>query len=392
MSKTRICILGSNSGRNTGDAAILASIINNFLKINPELGFDVPTTNGRYIRERFQGKDVRPVSMMPWTGSLRFLGLPTFFSIMFSKAVFITDGIIFDVKLFNPIFNFLILLVFLVPFAKMLGKKVICFCVGVGPLETGIGRRFARWVCNLCDAVLVREQSSYDLLVGIGVKKELLEIYADVAFINNPASEKRAEEILQEIGALPGKPIIGININTYIDQWLKSAGKISKERFISEFAKAVDSVLDKLDVQIVFTLTQVMDIEIAENIRKRLVKGGRVRVLSNKYYTNHELMAVMGRMELFVGMRLHSIILSSAMYVPVLGLVYAPKVGHFFKMLGMEDSMYLLDNLESNSLSSAIIEAYNQRIETRKWMKPKIELVKQKVEEAFRLVNERYLK
>ena len=72
----------------------------------------------------------------------------------------------------------------------MLGKRVICFCVGVRPLETGMGRRVARWVCNLCDAVMVREQISYDLLVEIGVKKELLEIYADAAFINNPAPEK----------------------------------------------------------------------------------------------------------------------------------------------------------------------------------------------------------
>jgi len=134
-----------------------------------------------------------------------------------------------------------------------------------------------------------------------------------------------------------------------------------------------------------------MDIEIAEDIQKLIKHRNRVRVLSNKYYTNHELMAAMGRMELFVGMRLHSLILSSAMYVPVLGLVYAPKVGHFFKMLGMDDSTYSLDKLDGDSLASAIIKAYNQRAETRKSMKPKIDLVKQKVAEAFRQVNERYL-
>ena len=390
MKKRRLCILGSNSGRNAGDAAILASIVDNFCKINSNLSFEVPTTNCRYIRDSFPDKDVRPVSIMPWTGSVRLLGISTLLSILRSNAVLITDGIIFDIKLFNPLFYFLILLSFIIPFAKLCGKKVICFCVGIGPLDTKAGRALARMVCDMSDAVMVREQSSYDLLVDIGVRKELLEIYADAAFINTPSSDKKTNEILSEMGISTSKDIVGINVNTYIDLWLRKTESLDREKFTAEFALAVDTVIEKLGVQVVFTLTQVMDIRIADEIRAKVKNKSMVFVISNKYLTNHDIMGVMGKMQLFVGMRLHSLILSSAMYVPVLGLAYAPKVRHFMKMLGMEDSIFELDGISGESLASAIIAVYDKRAKYREKMTPVIDEVKQKAQAAFAAANERY--
>ena len=390
MRKKRLCILGSNSGRNAGDAAILASIIDNFSRRNPQLGFDVPTTNCRYIRESFRDRDVRPVSIMPWTGSVRLLGLTTLMSILRSDAVLITDGIIFDIKLFNPLFNFLILLAFIIPFARLCGKKIICFCVGIGPLDTRAGKMLARMVCNMSDAVMVRERNSYDLLAETGVRKDLIEIYADAAFVNSPSPVDRADRILRETGITPGDKLIGINVNTYIDLWLRKSESLDREKFTCEFAGAVDTVIEKLGVSVAFTLTQVMDIQIADEILAKMKRRDRTAVISNKDYSNHDIMAVMGRMELFVGMRLHSLILSSAMYVPVLGLAYAPKVRHFMKMIGMEDLIFELEEISGEKLSSVIIDAYTRREAFRRKMKPAIDEVKKKAAAAFVTANERF--
>ena len=387
----RFCVLGSNSGRNAGDAAILASIINNFSAINGKLGFDVPTTNCRYIRERYKDKDVKPVSIMPWTGSVRILGISTMLSIIRSDVVLITDGIIFDIKLFNPLFNFLILLAFLVPFARLMGKKVICFCVGVGPLDTKIGRRLARMVCNMSQSVMVREQSSYELLEKVGVRPELLEIYPDAAFVNSPSDDDRVDEILAGAGLNGSEKIIGINVNSYIDLWLRKSESLDREYFVGEFARAVDLVIEKLDVRILFTITQVMDIGIAEEIMGWMRHREKVSIISNKELTNHDIMGAMGRMELFVGMRLHSLILSSAMNVPVMGLAYAPKVRHFMKMIGMPELIYELGEISADGLSSAIVNAYSNRESNREKLKPVIDEIKQKALAAFSVVNDRFL-
>lgn len=387
----RFSVLGSNSGRNAGDAAILASIINNFSAINGKLGFDVPTTNCRYIRERYQDKDVKPVSIMPWTGSVRMLGIPTMLSILRSDAVLITDGIIFDIKLFNPLFNFLILLAVLVPLARLMGKKVICFSVGIGPLDTRIGRKLARMVCNMSQSVMVREQSSYELLERIGVRPELLEIYPDAAFVNSPADDSRVDEILARAGLDGPEKIIGINVNSYIDLWLRKSESLDREYFVGEFAAAADLVIEKLDVKILFTITQVMDIGIAEQIMGRMRNRDAAAIISNKELTNHDIMGAMGRMELFVGMRLHSLILSSAMYTPVVGLAYAPKVRHFMKMIGMPELVYELKEISAEGLCSAIVNAYNDRESNREKLKPVIDEIKQKALAAFSVVNDRFL-
>ena len=387
----RFCVLGSNSGRNAGDAAILASIINNFSNINGKLGFDVPTTNCGYIRERYKDKDVKPVSIMPWTGSVRILGISTMLSIIRSDIVLITDGIIFDIKLFNPLFNFLILLAFLIPFARLMGKKVICFCVGVGPLDTKIGRKLARMVCNMSQSVMVREQSSYELLEKVGVRPDLLEIYPDAAFVNSPSDDDRVDEILAGAGLNGSEKIIGINVNSYIDLWLRKSESLDREYFVGEFARAVDLVIEKLDVRILFTITQVMDIGIAEEIMGWMRHREKVSIISNKELTNHDIMGAMGRMELFVGMRLHSLILSSAMYAPVMGLAYAPKVRHFMKMIGMPELIYELGEISAEGLSSAIVNAYNNRESNREKLKPVIDEIKQKALAAFSVVNDRFL-
>ena len=391
MKGKRLCVLGSNSGRNAGDAAILASIVDNFLAVDPDLHFDVPTTHSRYIKETFPGTNVHPVSIMPWTGSVRLLGPTTLWSIFRSDAVLITDGIIFDIKLFNPLFNFLILLAFLVPFARLFGKKVISFCVGVGPLDTRAGRFLAKMVCNLSDAVMVREQSSLDLLTEIGVKPELIEIYADVAFINSPASEERALEILADHGVSSEEECIGVNVNSYIDLWLRRSESLDRERFTTEMAGALDRSIEELKVRVVFIITQVMDIKIADEIRGRMKHGEKAPVISNRRYSNREVMAVMGRTSLFVGMRLHSLILASAMDAPVLGLAYAPKVRHFMKMLGAEDLIFELDSITAESLSSAMSGAWGRRKEIKEQIRPSLEKSKRKAREAFTVFKERFL-
>jgi len=107
----KITLLGSNSGRNAGDAGILAAIMGALSEeLDGKVYFEVPTTNPKFISKHYGSMfNVRPISVMPWTGSIRLLGIPTLRSIKRTDLTFITDGIIFDVNLFNPLFNFLIM-------------------------------------------------------------------------------------------------------------------------------------------------------------------------------------------------------------------------------------------------------------------------------------------
>jgi polysaccharide pyruvyl transferase WcaK-like protein len=60
------------------------------------------------------------------------------------------------------------------------------------------------------------------------------------------------------------------------------------------------------------------------------------------------LRGLLGRMDLVVGLRLHSLILSAAMGVPVVGLNYDPKIEGFMEYAGMED--YVSDATETEKM------------------------------------------
>ncbi len=387
-----LCVLGSNSGRNAGDAAILSSIIHNTLEQAPGTRFEVPAPRKRNISDRYAPDVVRGVPMMPWNLSLRFIGWTTACSIKRSDAVLITDGIIFDVKLLNPIFNFLILLVFVVPLARLFRKPVICFLVGIGPLDSRLGRKCARFVCDRCDAIWVRENDSKTLLESVGIASERIEVYADAAFVDPPAGEERVDEILKENGLADSEqPLIGINVNSYVDQWLKKSEGIDGTQFAAELAKAVDLLIEEEDCRVVLVVTQIMDIAYAEGILEQVNRRECVAVLDNGRYSSEELMGTMGRMRYFVGMRLHSLILAAAMDVPCIGLAYAPKVRHFMDLMGTPESL-----IELADFSAAGLLAQVQRLSVndgalRPAWTTRVATLKEQARAGYQALAERYL-
>ncbi len=106
---TRITVLGNFSGRNAGDAAILGGLLKDVTETFPhrEFQFLVPTINTRFLRDSYQGYPVRAVSLLPTNLSLKILGLPVIRSALGADLVLVTDAILFDRKLYNPLFNYL---------------------------------------------------------------------------------------------------------------------------------------------------------------------------------------------------------------------------------------------------------------------------------------------
>ncbi len=390
MSK-RICIIGSNSGRNAGDAALLSSIIRNILRLRPGTNFEVPVPRKRDLYKRYSKDIARAVPMMPWNLSLRLLGVPTFLSILRSDIILITDGIIFDVRLFNPLFNFLIQLVFIVPFAKMFGKKVVGLLVGIGPLHTRAGRMLTRFVGNLCDDIFVREQDSAALLREVGVDAGKISIYADAAFVNVPVPEERVKQILAENSIAEDERPVGMNVNVYLRNWLVGRGGVDEDKFAVEIADGVDRIISGLNCRVVFVLTQIMDIDFAEKVLVKIKNRDKVVVIGNDRYSSEELMGVMAKMRLFAGMRLHSLILASAMNTPCIGLAYAPKVRHYIKLLGMDELKLEMAGLTGEALAAKVLDIAKRDAEIRPRFTRRIDELKKLANDGFEAFCGKYL-
>ncbi len=388
---SRVCVIGSNSGRNAGDAAILNSILKNISRLKPDTTFEVPVPRKRDLYGRYSPDEAKAIPMMPWNFSLRLWGMPTFLSIARSDVMLITDGIIFDVKLLNPLFNFLLYLIVLVPFAKLCRTKVVGLLIGVGPLDSWLGKRWARTVCNLSDDVFVREDYSSDLLKEVGVDPSKITVYADAALVDIPAGKERGLEILAENGLSGDDPIIGININMYLDQWLRDSEGVDSASFIRELAQAIDRIIDETGHKVAMVLTQIMDVQFAHKVLETSVHREEIAVIGNDRYSAEELMGAMGCMRFFAGMRVHSLILASAMNVPCLGLAYAPKVRHFMTLMNTPESI-----IELSTFSADIfMEHLNRLIENEGTIRPayeqRVDELKASASEGYRVFVERYL-
>lgn len=361
----RVTLLGNNSGRNLGDAAILSSIMEHLSNEIPNVEFYVPTIAPQWIEKHYGSKyRVHPVNVMPWTLSVRLLGLPTLLCLAKSDVALICDGIIFGKKLLNPAFNYLITLFFLVPLAKLLKCKVACFNCGIGPFPSRLSRWMARYVINSCDLVTMREKDSKHLAEEIGVTRPI-SLTGDSAFINPVSSRERGCELLRKVGAnYDSAALLGVNVTAYLDTWLtKKERMASGSDLIKIIADGVNTAKKTIEkesgevVQPIIFCTQPMD----EGVSKRLSELTDASLVDNTNFLSHDIQAAMRECRLFVGMRFHSLILASAVDVPIIGLIYAPKVRGYMKLLNCEHLGLELATLSEKSLSEQIVSAWADR-------------------------------
>jgi len=385
----RITLLGNNSGRNLGDMAIMSSIMESLSKRMPNAEFYVPTIKPEWVRKHYGDRyNVKAVNVMPWTLSLRLLGLPTLVCLAKSDVALICDGIIFGKKLFNPAFNYLITLVFLVPLARLLGCKMVCYSTGIGPFQNKISRLFAKWTIQGCDLVMMRERDSEKLTKDIGVTKPV-ELTGDAAFINPVSDDKVAVSIMRELGLDPEKPAMAINATAYLDTWLNPNERLSDPKGL---LKTIAAGVTQAQAQVTDTFqplivcTHPMD----EATCRELAEMCGAKVLTNSTYLSHDIQAVIRKCGILVGMRFHSIVLASSVETPVVGLIYAPKVRGYLKLLQCEEFSLELASLTPQYLAQKLTEAWNARKELQERQRPVIGDLKEGAEHAADLLCSKY--
>jgi polysaccharide pyruvyl transferase WcaK-like protein len=385
----RITLLGNNSGRNLGDMAIMSSIMESLSKRMPNAEFYVPTIKPEWVRKHYGDRyNVKAVNVMPWTLSLRLLGLPTLICLAKSDVALICDGIIFGKKLFNPAFNYLITLVFLVPLARLLGCKMVCYSTGIGPFQSAISRLFAKWTVQGCDLVMMRERDSEKLTKDIGVTKPV-ELTGDAAFINPVSDDKVAVSIMRELGLDPEKPTMAINATAYLDTWLNPNERLSNPKgLLKTIAEGVQQAQKQVTdtFQPLIVCTHPMD----EATCRELAEMCGAKVLTNSTYLSHDIQAVIRRCGILVGMRFHSIVLASSVETPVVGLIYAPKVRGYLKLLQCEEFSLELASLTPQYLAEKLSEAWNARKELQERQRPVIGDLKEGAEHAADLLCSKY--
>jgi len=382
----RITVLGNNSGRNAGDAAILGNLLADVSSEFPDVEFKVTTTNTNFINKHFGKYNLKAVGMMPWHGCLKNFGIPLFHSMLNTDLILICDNILFDRKFYNPTFNNLSSIALMAPFCKKKNIPIVHYNCSVGPIDFPYGKKALQKVMDASALVITRDLQTKELFDNLGINYPEIHIHADCALNTTPPDDSRVEEIIRKEDLFQNpKGTVGFNVNAYIDNW-SMTGTLTREAFSETIAGAIDKIIEQMGVDIVFVATQIMDLKNTNDCISHVNNKQQVKVVSNADYTYEELTALLGRVEVHAGLRTHTLIFSAAMNTPMIGVLSYPKSNGFLRTIGQEKWVVPFESFSPDSLFEMVKSAWDQREQTRADLKPIVDEEKRKARASAKLL------
>ena len=385
-----ITILGNNSGRNAGDNAILGNLLDDFALQRSDIHFKIPTLNPTFIRNEFGHHRVEPIGLLPWNLAFKNLGWPMFKAMTDTQMILVVDNILFDRKFYNPFVNNLNSIALFTPFARKKGIPIILYNASVGPIDRDAGKRALQKVLHGCPLVITRDQSTKNLIEKLELQHPEIKVHADCALNTAIPSASRMEEIIrkEELFANP-KGTIGLNVNAYIDDF-NQKGSMNREQFCQIIAGTADRLIDKLDVDILFTVSQIMDMKITKECIRYSSNQNRIKIVGNCDYTYQELTGLLDKVEIHAGLRTHTLIFCAAVNTPMVNINAYPKSAGFLKTIGMEDWTITFDELSTENLTRLMLKSWENRETLKKTMQPIVAEEKRKARSSVTFTT-RYL-
>ncbi|GJL81669.1 MAG: hypothetical protein DHS20C01_13030 [marine bacterium B5-7] len=357
----RITVLGNNSGRNAGDAAILGNLLRDISEQYPDVLFKVPTTHPGFIVKHFGKFNVKPVPLLPWYGAIKNFGIPMATAMLNTDLILICDNILFDRKFYNPLFNNLASISLVAPFCRRKGIPIVLYNVSIGPIDHPYGAKALQRVMDASKLVITRDKQTGQLLDRLELRHPEVIQHADCALNTDPTSGARLDEIIKEEGLFTNQAgTVGFNVNAYIDNW-SMTGTFTQDDFCKIIAEAVDRVIDGYDVDIIFFVTQIMDIENTNRCISYSRHPERIKVISNATYTYEDIAALLARVKLHVGLRTHTLIFSAAVATPMVDISSYPKSRGFMKTIGQEERFISFENLNPDYIKQQVDEVWANR-------------------------------
>ncbi len=206
--------------------------------------------------------------------------------------------------------------------AERMRKRVILYANGIGPVSKPKNRRLVRKAVERADAVSLRDPDSLRELRAMGVTRDDILVTADPVFMLPEPGSERIDGILADAGVPSGK-FIAVSVRPWTGE----------EEFCRKIAKVCDELSGKYGVNVLMVSMQQQSDEPVGRAIASMMKS-KAYILPGGLRPQ-EIMGVIGKSELVLSMRLHSLIFAARMATPAVGLVYDPKVKAYLELFSM---------------------------------------------------------
>lgn len=326
----QILIAGWFGAGNIGDDLILKVEIELLQEKYPESNITVFSQDTQYIRE-FYGVNAEKLPPIAWYRFYRLLNLFYTYRLfkLCSKAdLFVLGGGgFFSDRQYFAIAGWLRLC----RLAQWFGARVITFCIGAGPFFYERNRVLLQKKAEVFDALLVRDQQSYENFVQIGISPSKIDLCIDpVLFLPQQKREQK-------------------NQITFI--------LFEKEEY---WKKEIQAVLDNTDLDVLLVATDMGDIAFNKRLLSQFPTG---RVAFMESMSMQTIVQEVSASLLIVSMRLHGNIIAASQEVPFLNVWYHFKGLEFSKRMTVEDIAFPAKEMERLDISQIILEILSKKEE-----------------------------
>ena len=309
---TNILISGYYGFNNIGDESILRTVIDNLREKLDDIEITVLSQTPEQTEDKYEVKASPRMS------------LPAIFKAVRRCDLLLSGGgsLLQDATSSHSILYYL----FILFLAQLMGKKTFIYSQGIGPISLCRNRVLTAFILRRTSGIVVRDSKSRDLLLEIGVPDQLIHVTADPVIRVRRPEPALGLEILKREGTPrdPQKLTIG---------WAVKSRK-PDPAFYEEISKCIRWLREEYNADsVLIPFFHSEDLSVCETISEML--GGEVGCLRQKYLSE-ETLSIIGCMDILVGIRLHSLIYSAVMDVPMIGISYDPKVDSFLSSIGSE--------------------------------------------------------
>ena len=330
-----VVICGAYGRGNCGDNAILNAIVEQLHRIDP----DLPIT--ALSRKPSQTKLIAGINAV-YTFHIFRIG-----RLLRRSKLYISGGgtLMQDATSTRSLLYYL----FSIRQAAKNGCRVMLYGCGVGPISRSKNRRRAAATLNrYAHAISVRDEYSLQFLQELQVTKPEIHLTADPALLMDAPDNGPMQTYLRRNGIAADRGYVMFALRP----WEGFQGKLD------DLAAACTYVYEQYGRTPVLYAMEPRKDEAANAAVAKKLRCPYVQLSAGQ--DGRQVLALVKQMDAVVSMRLHSLIFAAGQGVPVVGVVYDPKVSGFLDYLGQK--RYLsLEDVTAQDLKALIDQALTQK-------------------------------
>jgi polysaccharide pyruvyl transferase CsaB len=250
----------------------------------------------------------------------------------------------------------------IIKIAQWLKKPTFIYAQGVGPVQKKGFFAPIRSVFNKTVYKSVRDSQSKQFLNQIGVQ-DPIQIVPDPVMGMVATTEETVKQN-------EDKKNIGVSVRFW--------GKESE--FLDRLAGALNTILKDEGVRVTFLPFHTpADEQASLYVIDRLEESLKTRVQIKSYLEPSQMLAAVGKCDVLIGMRLHALIYAANQSVPLVGISYDPKIDQFLQRLQMSAAAST-DTFEEEKMVAAVQQMLSN---PKQWQNQKQSLIEALKQEAF---------